>query len=383
MISIKDLTQKRKTAKSIWAHFGPYYAMFPLSFAFTIVNKYSKEGDVILDPFAGRFTSIYAGAVLNRKGIGIEINPVGWLFGNAKLHPANKDNVVLRLKEIYRKRNYYRRKACNMPDFYHYCFCDEVLKFLLSARKNLDWKNNPIDATLMAFLLVYLHGKKGQSLSNQMRITKSMGMDYSIAWWKRNGMVEPPQINPYEYLLGRINWRYRKGIPQVENSVVVLGDSTLELNNINHLLTENNEKISLLFTSPPYCAITDYYADQWLRLWLLGGSEKLIYSKEKYKGRFEKQDEYYELLDTVFSKCANLMSDNAVIYVRTDARKYTLETTIEVLKKNFPDYSFSKRVNRLKKNSMSQTTLYGNKSSKPAEVDILMKRIKNPEHTID
>ena len=185
MISINDLTHKNKTAEAIWAHFGPYYAMFPLSFAFNIVRKYSKEGDIILDPFAGRFTSIYAGGVLKRKGIGIEINPVGWIFGQAKLHPAGKDNVIVRLHEIYRKRNYYKKKAEKMPEFYHICFCDEVLKFLLSARKNLDWKNNQVDATLMAFLLVYLHGKKGQSLSNQMRITKSMGMDYSITWWKK------------------------------------------------------------------------------------------------------------------------------------------------------------------------------------------------------
>ena len=376
MIRINDLTHNHKTAESIWAHFGPYYAMFPLSFAFNIVKKYSKEGDIILDPFAGRFTSIYAGGVLNRKGIGIEINPVGWLFGQAKLHPAGKDKVIMRLNEVFRKRNYYKRKAENMPEFYHICFCDEVLKFLLSARKNLDWKNNQVDATLMAFLLVYLHGKKGQSLSNQMRITKSMGMDYSISWWKKKGMEEPPLINPYDYILGRINWRYRKGIPNVTTNSIFLGDSTIELNKVSDLLKENNEKVSLLFTSPPYCAITDYYADQWLRLWLLGGSEKLVYSKEKYKGRFEKRDEYYELLDTVFSKCKEIMSDDAIICVRTDARKFTLEATLEVLKKNFPGYSISKRVNKLKKKSISQTALYGNKSSKPAEVDIIMKRIE-------
>ena len=376
MININELTHKNKTAESIWAHFGPYYAMFPLSFAFSIVKKYSKKGDIILDPFAGRFTSIYAGGVLNRKGIGIEINPVGWLFGQAKLHPAEKDCVIKRLDEVYRKRNYYKRKAGSMPEFYHICFCDEVLKFLLSARKNLDWKNNQVDATLMSFLLVYLHGKKGQSLSNQMRITKSMGMDYSITWWKKKGMEKPPLINPYEYILGRINWRYRKGTPNVGTNSIFLGDSTIELNKVSNILKGNDEKVSLLFTSPPYCAITDYYADQWLRLWLLGGSEKLVYSKEKYKGRFEKRDEYYELLDTVFSKCTEIMSDDAVICVRTDARKFTLETTLEVLKKNFSDYSIIKRVSKLKKKSMSQTILYGNKSSKPAEVDIIMKRIK-------
>lgn len=371
-MAVDDLN--KGTAESIWAHFGPYYAMFPLSFAFDIIKKYSKKGDIILDPFAGRFTSIYAGSVSNRKGIGIEINPVGWLFGYAKLHPANKEDVVIRLEEIYKQRVHFGRSASSMPVFYQMCFCDEVLKFLLSARKNLDWKNNQVDATLMAFLLVYLHGKKGQSLSNQMGITKSMGMDYSISWWKKNEMTVPPQINPYQYMLDRINWRYRKGVPNVEDNSVILGDCTEELNNVSNRLKETNEKVSLLFTSPPYCAITDYHADQWLRLWLLGGNEKLVYSKEKYKGRFGRQDEYQELLDTVFSKCKEIMSDTATIYVRTDARKFTLETTLRILKKHFPDYTISKRVSKLKKNSKSQTVLYGNKSSKPAEVDIILKR---------
>jgi hypothetical protein len=70
------------------------------------------------------------------------------------------------------------------------------------------------------------------------------------------------------------------------------------------------------------------------------------------------------------------MSDNAIIYVRNDAREFTLDATLKVLKKNFPDYDISKRMSKLRKNSKSQTILYGNKSSKPAEVDIILKRKK-------
>lgn len=377
MSRIDDLiSKKRKSAESTWAHFGPYYAMFPLSFALNTINRYSDKGDIILDPFAGRFTSIYSGAVLNRRGIGIEINPVGWLFGNAKMHPASEEEVLLRLKDIYNKRVYYKQKALNMPEFYHYCFCDDVLKFLLSARKNLNWKKNQIDSTLMAFLLVHLHGNKGQSLSNQMKITKSMGMDYSISWWKKNGMSVPPEINPYEYIKERIKWRYKFGTPIVGDNLIILGDSTKELEKISNDLKKRGERVSLLFTSPPYCSITDYHADQWLRLWLLGGDEKYVYSKDKYKGRFKDQGEYYVLLDDVFSKCKHMMSDDAVVYVRTDARKYTLDTTIEILKKHFSDYSFFKRINVLKAKNTSQTLLYGNKTSKAAEVDIIMRRQK-------
>src|SRR5882757_4551501 len=139
MINLERIVTGYQSPEARWARFGPYYAMFPLDFAFEIVEKYSKKGNFILDPFAGRCSSIYAGGVLGRHSLGIEINPVGWLYGAVKLQPAEKTDVIDRLLEIYGRRNYYSRAAKRLPVFYRMCYCPEVLKFLLSARRNLDW----------------------------------------------------------------------------------------------------------------------------------------------------------------------------------------------------------------------------------------------------
>ena len=101
------------SAESRWSRFGPYYAMFPIEFAFDIVNKYSKKGDKILDPFCGRGSSVFAGSVLGRESTGIDINPLGWLYSNVKLHPARKKNVLNRLKEIYDLRENYKVEILN------------------------------------------------------------------------------------------------------------------------------------------------------------------------------------------------------------------------------------------------------------------------------
>jgi len=374
MIEIENITKGFKTAEARWSRFGPYYAMFPVDFAFDVVNKYSKEGDYILDPFAGRSSSIYAGGVLGRHSLGIEINPVGWIYGNVKLNPAKKEDVIDRLIEIYGKRNYYNRAIEKMPEFYRICYSDEVLKFLLTARNNLDWRNNNIDATLMSIILVYLHAKIGEGLSNQMRMTKSMGMNYSIEWWKKNGYEKPPEINPVELLLNKINWRYKKGMPKVTESAVVFGDSTIELQKISERALQNDIRFSLLFTSPPYYSITDYHADQWLRLWMLGGKETPKAITEKYKGRFIDKDRYYNLLDSVFGLSSIIMCENSVVYVRTDKREFTLNSTIEILKKHFSDYSMQIIEKPLKEDTKTQTKLFGDKSMKPGEVDIIMKR---------
>jgi DNA modification methylase len=372
MIKTVDIVKGFKTPEARWARFGPYYAMFPVDFAFKVVEKYSKKGDFIIDPFAGRCSSIYAGGVLGRQSLGIEINPVGWLYGSVKLRPADNKAVIRRLSQIYSKRNHYIRALELMPEFYRICYCDEVLKFLLAARKNLDWRNDSVDATLMAILLVYLHGKLGEGLSNQMRMTKAMGPNYSVNWWKKHHMASPPSINPFDFMLKKVAWRYEKGTPNANNSRVIFGDSTIELEQVVKKSKKKGVRYSLLFTSPPYCDVTDYYADQWLRLWLLGGPQNPKSLQVKYKNRFISKVEYYNLVDIVFGNCADLMAEKSTIYVRTDAREFTLNSTFEILMKYFPKHIVKIEARPFK--NKTQTEICGNKTKNPGEVDIILTR---------
>lgn len=367
--------QGRDNAYNRWATFGPYYAMFPIDFAFKVVDKYSKPNDYILDPFAGRCSSVYAGGVLGRNSFGIEINPVGWLYGQTKLAPAKKEDVLDRLLDIYNSRNEYTERAYNLSEFFRKCFCVEVRKFLLSARENLDWKNNDVDATLMSIILVYLHGKLGEGLSNQMRQTKAMGLNYSINWWIKNGLANPPEINPLEFIAKKIEWRYAKGTPKVNtDSKVLFGDATLSIQDLVTKANEEDVKFSLLFTSPPYWSIVDYHTDQWLRLWLLGGLPYPKTNMEKYKGRFNSKTDYYNLLDTVFGESAKMMKDDATIFVRTDARKFTLNTTKEILIKHFPNHKLIEQPKPFKKKT--QTELFNRTNTLPkekyGEIDLIL-----------
>ena len=70
-------TPKYGTAEARWAGVGPYYAMFPTTFADEVVREYTQIGDAVLDPFAGRGTAIYSAAIQQRHAVGVEINPVG------------------------------------------------------------------------------------------------------------------------------------------------------------------------------------------------------------------------------------------------------------------------------------------------------------------
>ena len=223
---------------SRWLRFGPYYAMFPMEFAFDVIEKYSDPHEYILDPFFGRGTSIIAASVLNRRSLGIEINPLGWLYTKTKLNPASPARVLRRLEEIDLMAKNYRKYLKNLPQYFRMCFCDDVLVFLLSSRDNLNWRKSKIDSTLMSFILVYLHGKIGEGLSNQMRMTKSMGYNYSIEWWRKNGFENPPEVNPVEFIKKRIYWRYDKGKPELNHNEIHLANSSKYL---DKLITQGNK----------------------------------------------------------------------------------------------------------------------------------------------
>jgi hypothetical protein len=365
---------KLNTSIGRWAAIGPYYAMFPLEFAFEVVEKYSKPGQLVVDPFAGRASSIYAAATLGRHGLGIEINPLGWVYAQAKLNPAPLNLVEKRLNAIIESggSKRYNVQANNLPEFFQWCFSKNVMTFLLAARNNLDWKNSQVDRTLMSFILVYLHGKLTQSLSNQMSQAKAMGHIYSVRWWKARKLT-PPVIDVKQFLLQRIRWRYEKGIPQITNSDVKIADSTKVLKTeADTFVQQTGQRCSLFFTSPPYYGITHYHKDQWLRLWVLGGAEKPVWSSEKYKGRFDSKVEYKELLENIFSSAAQIMDDAGTIYIRTDSREFTKTTTLDALRKYFPDWK--EEIIDAPVVTKTQTTILGNKSNKPGEVDIILTR---------
>jgi len=364
------MTADRTFSTSItrWASVGPYYAMFPIKFAFDVVRTHSRPGEAVLDPFAGRGSSLYAAAATGRRALGIEINPVGWLYSSVKLAPSAMDRVLLRLKECSMLSSHMNLSPSNLPIFYYKAYSPKVLKFLLACQGLLKWRTSRIDATLMAFILVYLHGKREASLSNQMRDGKAMSPEYSIKWWRTRRML-PPDVDPLTFLSKRIKWRYRHGLPNLSAANVILGDSTSVLHGMK---AENkySDNYTLLFTSPPYCGVTNYHYDQWLRLWMLGQSDHPKSPGGLWQGKFRSEKNYKDLLLRTFSDSAKLMKKSAVIYVRTDARKFTFDTTIDVLSEVFNKKKM--KIIHRPINKKSQTALFGDNSQKPGEIDVVM-----------
>ena len=248
--------QKYGTAAARWAGIGPYYGMFPTAFSDHVIAEYTQPGDTVIDPFAGRGSAIFSAAIAGRPAIGIDINPLGYVYANAKLKPSNRQAVIDRLADLAEKAKGYRAEADAMPAFFHHCYAPQVREFLLAARAELNWWGSDADRVLMAFILISLHGKIGHALSNQMRQSAAMSPGYSMRWWDKRGATAP-EIDPMAFLQKRIAWRYVHGAPQTGNATVYLGNSLQILPQLAQEVRQGKcATAKLLITSPPYHNVT-------------------------------------------------------------------------------------------------------------------------------
>ena len=345
--------------------------MFPVAFARQVIDTYTFVGEGVLDPFAGRGTSAFCALESGRYALGIELNPLGWIYGATKIAPAPVERVIARIRELGTAAKGLEADADRLPAFFHSCYSKRVRCFLLAARISLHWRSRRVDRTTMAFLLVYLHGKiergKPSALSNQMRQTKAMAPDYSIGWWRENGLDEPPDIDPVAFLIDRVLWRYANGAPAWDRDAIRFGDCRAVM---PRRPAREAGRFRLLLTSPPYRGVTSYYYDQWLRFWLLGDVERPTRSGKEWKGKFEDGARFEQLIYNTFRLSRRLLADDAVVYVRTDARPQTLDVTRSALERVFP----AKRLTCISAPYLqaTQTSLFGDHEAKPGEVDIIL-----------
>jgi len=114
---LKDLSNFEKEITTIWSfpergdwasHNPKYRGNFAPQIARNIILKYSKEGDTVLDPMVGGGTTLIEAKLLNRKGIGVDINPeavkittnlIGFP-GNYKYQPEVRIGDVRSLDDI-------------------------------------------------------------------------------------------------------------------------------------------------------------------------------------------------------------------------------------------------------------------------------------------
>ena len=68
-----------------------------------MIDSWSTEGDVVLDPFAGLFTVPYIAIKKGRKGIGIELNEKYFADGVVYLRQEEMKKIIPTLFDVIKE----------------------------------------------------------------------------------------------------------------------------------------------------------------------------------------------------------------------------------------------------------------------------------------
>jgi len=84
----KEIPVKKQSAKR---HFGVhgYFTKQAWNIVHHYIQHFTQPGDVVLDPFVGSGVTSIESGMLNRKGIGIDLNPLPIFIINSLITPTN------------------------------------------------------------------------------------------------------------------------------------------------------------------------------------------------------------------------------------------------------------------------------------------------------
>jgi hypothetical protein len=261
-------TSKQRAASRL--HEISYRACFKPQVPRFFIERLSRPGEVVYDPFMGRGTTCLEAALLGRIPAGCDINPVSQILLEPRLQPPLQEDVARRLTEI----DFDTEEA--MPEellvFYHPTTLRAIggLRVYLKRREEegtfdgLDgWIRmvaiNRLTGHAPGFFSVYtLPPNQAASVKSQRRINE-----------KRQ--QTPPERDVPALILKKSRALLKEFEPAVRAQLAGVADQ-------RHLMTAPAAKtpelpsgsVSLVVTSPPFLDVVDYAGDNWMRLWFCG-----------------------------------------------------------------------------------------------------------------
>jgi hypothetical protein len=316
-----------------------YLASFPAALPHAFIARYSRPGDVVLDPFSGRGTAPLQAAAEGRIGVGNDLNPFAHLLTAAKIEPAAAAETRTRLASLRlawagdqaawlalgeRVLAHPRHPASRVPaagsgdgpDAWTETVPDEValafhartLGQLLLVRSQLRLDDR-VDRFLAGALAGILHGKTPSYLSTIMPNTFSMAPRYVRDFVARTGF-RGPERDVFDSLSAKLDRLYRQPLPPA-GGLALLGDARTAGRRARAALRARGlpDRARLVVTSPPYLRVLKYGYYNWLRTWLLGFDARAI---DAQLDDAHQREPYLAFLRDVLADLRPAMTDDGI-----------------------------------------------------------------------
>jgi hypothetical protein len=304
------LAPEWKDQQRLWGHpFHPmcsYLASYPAALTHAFIARYSRPGDVVLDPFSGRGTTPLQACAEGRIGVGNDLNPFAHLLTAAKVEPPTRAQATTRLAQLRLAWNagssgWLQLGARvhadpadpealvpaagsgtsptdgieNVPAEVALAFHPRTLGQLLFVRTALRLDDRT-DRFLAAAITGILHGKSASYLSELMPNTFSMAPRYVRDFAARTEFASPER-DVFDGLSKKLDRLFREPPPRTEG-LALLGDARDVAHRAQAALRAAGrpDRARLVVASPPYLRVVKYGYYNWLRTWFLGFDARAI-----------------------------------------------------------------------------------------------------------
>src|SRR5262245_28814600 len=247
-----------------------YRACFKPSLPAFFVERLSKPGDRVLDPFMGRGTTPLEAALRGRLPCGNAVNPLSALLVRPRLCPPPLAAVLARIEAL--DLAWHGELDEDLLAFFH----PDTLRAIFGLREPLLAKaaNGTLDVVDEWIRMVAVNRLTGHSAGFFSVYTLPPNQAVSPrAQAKINSRLkqEPPPRDVASIILAKsrallrdVSADVRKRLHRVaDRSQLVTGGST-----DTPPIASNS--IALAVTSPPFLDVVDYKTDNWLRCWFCG-----------------------------------------------------------------------------------------------------------------
>ncbi|MCS7095310.1 MAG: DNA methyltransferase [Thaumarchaeota archaeon] len=237
---------------------------FPPSLARYFIQRFSKRGSVVLDPFSGKGTAPLEACLLGRIGVGNDLAPEAYVLSRAKVRAVGVEEVQ---EWVRRNRSFIESyNSSDAPEEVRVFYSRSTLKQVLAVKELLSEPESDVDLFVTAVMLGILHGSSSESLSVRCSHSFSMSPWYVARSARKSGLKKPERNVP-DCLLRRTTRVLADGLPQTKGFATNVDARSLPL---------PSQSIDLIVTSPPYFNMQTYAWDNWLRLWFLGHDYKEV-----------------------------------------------------------------------------------------------------------
>jgi hypothetical protein len=242
-------------------HEVSYRACFKPQLPAFFIARLTEPGDAVHDPFMGRGTTPVQAALMGRRPVGNDINPLSLLLTQPRLAPPSLAAVAARLREIPWERGTIERD--DLLVFFH----EETLKQICALRTYLlarDGECDPADDWIRMVAINRLTGHSPGFFSvYTLPPNQAVSVESQRKINEKRGQTPAPKDVAALILKKSRALLSDGGTP--EHPPAILGSAPA-----HDTPFIANGSVALTVTSPPFLDIVQYAEDNWLRCWFAG-----------------------------------------------------------------------------------------------------------------